>query len=566
MADSELRLQDRHAGRAVSIAGMPALHLIAIVAWAVVLFWMSLKHGLPPGNSYHYNMTWTADIAEQMGDGVLYPRWLPSTWGGAGSPDFYFYPPLFFLVSGAIRAVTSLDVAVSLSWAGMLFHAVSGLGAWRLAKSLDLKPLACVVVALALMGAPYHLLDWISRSALAELAGYAALGFVLAGAVEVVRHGRGHLMLALATMAAMLSHILIAPIAAIGCLVIVGAFYRQATLRRLVEATAAGLAGVLAASVYVVPAMLLRGTVDDEVLTDYHWSDHLLSFDNLDGPLINWTYAANAANLLVILIVVALARRALPFQAVLVAGLAVACWFMWSPLAAPIYAHTPMQMLQFPWRFSVLADFAWALAVGMAVNMMGRGGPLIRRIGSGGAIAITAGTLVLLQPPFWKPNTGPIWEPWTLTELRISPLEWLSTGTGKRPFSFDDLAERGAPLPPLDGAPTVAAEGGTVAVVAESPREILFASDCAAPCAVTFRRNHWAQWRLEPIEGGEPVALAAAAPHPLATAVLPAGQMAWRMALHRPVAEYLGWALSGFGLAAIGGIWAMARRRRQAGH
>ncbi|MEM9783880.1 MAG: hypothetical protein AAF899_15595, partial [Pseudomonadota bacterium] len=560
-------------GRALTIgrvAGMPVAHLVLIGVVALLLFWGSLRHGMPYGNSYHYNLTWTNEVAEQMAAGTLYPRWLPSTWGGAGSPDFYFYPPLFFLVSGAFTVLSGLGAAFSQVWTAMLFHAVSGIGTWRLARSLEIAPLGCLAAAIALMAAPYHLIDWVIRNANAELAGYAALGFVLSGAIDVMRRRRGHLVLGCATMAAMLSHILLAPIAGLACAVLTLVFWRDATLRRLVEATVAGVAGVVAAGVYVVPAMLLRHTVDDEVLTDYHWSAHLLTLDNLGGTIVAWVYAANALHLAVIVIVLLALRHRLPAAAAAVAALTALCWFMWSPLAAPLYAHTPLEMLQFPWRFSVLADHAWALAVGMAVAGLAASASMFRRIVLGAALVLTTAGLLLFQPAFWQAPRATLWEPWTVYELRISPLEWLSAGTGERPFSFEDLKARQAPLPPLDGAPTVrvdggSVDGGSVTVIAEAAREITFATTCESSCAVTFRRNYWAFWRLVSRDDGAEVALAPARPHPLATAVLPAGEHRWRLRLERPAVEYAGWAVSGLGILGLVAMALVVRRRERVG-
>ena len=54
----------------------------------------SLVLGTLISHSSPQNLTWAGQFAEQFRAGILYPRWMPQSFDGLGSPAFYFYPPM----------------------------------------------------------------------------------------------------------------------------------------------------------------------------------------------------------------------------------------------------------------------------------------------------------------------------------------------------------------------------------------------------------------------------------------------------------------------------------------
>ena len=95
------------------------LRAILIIAGAA-LFLMSpaLIMGAPAIDSATYTHVWTQQYASEMARGVVYPRWLPQSFEGLGSPAFYFYPPLAFHLAGGFGLF--LDPRWAISAAGLV--------------------------------------------------------------------------------------------------------------------------------------------------------------------------------------------------------------------------------------------------------------------------------------------------------------------------------------------------------------------------------------------------------------------------------------------------------------
>jgi hypothetical protein len=47
-------------------------------------------------DSFWIDHVWASQFTELLREGVLYPRWLPWSHEGLGSPVVYYYPPLAF--------------------------------------------------------------------------------------------------------------------------------------------------------------------------------------------------------------------------------------------------------------------------------------------------------------------------------------------------------------------------------------------------------------------------------------------------------------------------------------
>lgn len=118
--------------RRLSIPGRQRFgHAIIIVICATLIFLPSLFNGVPHGDSYHFNYSWVASFKEEWGLLNPYPRWLPQMWAGAGSPDFYFYPPLAFFASSLASSICCADPDHAISVSSWFFHLPSGFGAYR---------------------------------------------------------------------------------------------------------------------------------------------------------------------------------------------------------------------------------------------------------------------------------------------------------------------------------------------------------------------------------------------------------------------------------------------------
>ena len=98
---------------------MPARQpFLVLAAAAIVLLLPSLVLGTLISHSSPQNLTWAAQFAEQVRAGVLYPRWMPDSFEGLGSPAFYFYPPLPFWADALVSIVTANVMPVPYRLAG----------------------------------------------------------------------------------------------------------------------------------------------------------------------------------------------------------------------------------------------------------------------------------------------------------------------------------------------------------------------------------------------------------------------------------------------------------------
>ncbi|MEM6676971.1 MAG: hypothetical protein AAF675_03770 [Pseudomonadota bacterium] len=228
--------------------------------------------------------------------------------------------------------------------------------------------------------------------------------------------------------------------------------------------------------------------------------------------------------------------------------------YFYPALSALLWSHTPLNAMQFPWRFLVLFDVAAALGIGLlvvgALRSEAAAGRWVARLLVGG-FALTMAVGLAAEHRRWLP-TEPITasNAWALEE-RIGPVEWLAMSDRPIGFRLRDIKQFGGVMPPLDKAPEIATTtpGATVALITSQPMEMIFEASSAEGMEIVARRTFWRHWRLEPLEGGAPVPLAATDGHPLVTARLPGGDGRWRLSLQRPLAVLIGIGVSVLALA-----------------
>ena len=184
--------------------------VLVLAAASVLLLLPTLVLGTLISHSSPQNLTWASQFAEQVRAGILYPRWMPQSFDGLGSPAFYFYPPLPFWIDALVSIVTANALSVSYRLAvtttAILFLSGLAMHAWLLKTSG--KRAAALVGAIAYMAAPYHLFDIYTRGAFAETTAYAVLPVVMLALRLTIERARWGLpLLALAYAALLLSHL-----------------------------------------------------------------------------------------------------------------------------------------------------------------------------------------------------------------------------------------------------------------------------------------------------------------------------------------------------------------------
>ncbi len=301
-------------------------------------------------DSHPLNLVWADQFTAQLRQGVLYPRWLPHSHDGLGSPTFYFYPPLSFHLAG-LFGLAGLSTYGSLMAAFASLFALSGVGMWHWLKSRAPHPL---LGALLFMVLPYHLMDFALRGALAESLGFALLPW-LALALRRVAERRGSALLALTYGALIMSHL---PLALLASLFLVAPYALWHRGRLWHFAPPLGL-GIGLSAIYLLPALGLEPYRDAAQLytgpnlTAETWT--LWHADWSEGSRqIFFTLGACLAAPLLALAAGRRDRWAIGGAGIALLALGLIPFFWTLPI---------LEKVQFPWRSLALAEFALATAV-----------------------------------------------------------------------------------------------------------------------------------------------------------------------------------------------------------
>ncbi len=246
---------------------------VAIALAAAALLLPSLIAGVNGTDSAHLNDVWARQFAELMANGDPYPRWLPGSFGGLGSPAFIFYPPLAFWVDGLVRLLVggAMPVPHRLAITAWLLLWASGAAMHAWLRS-QIRPGLALLGALLYMAAPYHLMDHYWRGALAEFAAYAAVPLVLLGVRASALSWRGLAVLGVGYALLLLAHL---PTALLVTLFLLPAFapwtayHAPRPAAALDRCMLGGVLGLALAGLYLLPATALLGYVSHQVF----WQD-----------------------------------------------------------------------------------------------------------------------------------------------------------------------------------------------------------------------------------------------------------------------------------------------------
>jgi uncharacterized membrane protein len=340
-------------------------------------------------DSFWIDFVWADQFTAEIRRGTLYPRWLPQSHDGLGSPVFYFYPPIGFYIA-AIFGLAGSPTYTSILLAFATAMAASGAAMFHWLKGWTERPLlgACFYMA-----APYHLSDFYYRGALAEYCAFALIPLTTMG-IRRCAEGRGMALLTLSYAALIMTHL---PVALLTSLLLIAPYSlllaRKAGVRTTLPGIALALAlGIGIAAIYLVPALSLQ----DYIAANEIWAAPLFRTTvwNFFDP-DRWTNRQAMFNIMLLTYVLAIGAAALLakrrdgwaamalFCCVLVTGAVPGFWSL--PL---------LEKVQFPWRILALAEFA--LATALARNSSATS---YRVLASVPALIVMAVMIARLDPP-----------------------------------------------------------------------------------------------------------------------------------------------------------------------
>lgn len=196
--------------------------------------------------------------------GGAFPRWVPTGFGGRGSPVFYFYPPLAFYISSAVRSLFGLSSLNSIFQLTCWIASVASFGtAYLLIRQLGSSRYWSAIGAALFAFAPFQIAELYSRSSLSSHIAFVFVPLVCLGVVWIfcARRAPGVLLLAVATACLVLTSVTVAAAIGFMLLVVLAVLFRELTWKRVLDLLLAGIAAFGISAVYVLPAAALSDQI-----------------------------------------------------------------------------------------------------------------------------------------------------------------------------------------------------------------------------------------------------------------------------------------------------------------
>ena len=326
----------------------------AVCGASLLIFLPALLSSPKMTESFWIDWVWLDQFARELGGGNLYPRWLPLSHHGLGSPVFYYYPPAAFYL-GSAYSLAGLSTYASIVATFMTASVFSGIGMYLWLKGWTRSPAAGSMLFVI---APYHVLDFYARGALAEATAIAVLPFLMLNLRRIIQREGGIVGTAIAYACLIGSHL---PLALLASLFLVGpylAWHISKEPVRFISAVVALGLGIVLACIYLVPALTLEPFRDASAL----WSRPMFQPSN-------WTFW-NPVFLTGTYLVVLGISTALAIPCVRLMVTTRSRWATYSLLciliaigSVPFIWDAPLlRSVQFPFRILPLAEFGLATA------------------------------------------------------------------------------------------------------------------------------------------------------------------------------------------------------------
>lgn len=549
--------------------------------------------GMPDAGDAVFHAMWYTNFARQFFAGELYPRWLSEMNGGLGSPVFFFYAPLPYYLTllftpflpGGAYGLRHLGASVSLA------VVASGFAAYLWLKQItDENPaaIACVLY----MWMPYHLgIDLYGRVAFAELWAFVWMPLILY-CVALIQSGRARFAiagLALSYAALISTHL---PSVLIFSLIppLVALCTTETTQRRRATIfTVAGMSlGIGLAAVYLIPAMLTQEYVSLPDMQASLYGERWLQFPrfrlrDVEAQIV-WATLTTCGLLACALVLMhgdkasgdarrGEVRDALQFkmraarrrEKIFWLAAASASVLLMTPAGNFVWQlFTPLQSIQFPWRFNATLCLAATILAARALHSQ-RGQP---RRAFKVATLVAACLLVSSWVAFtvWRAapamhlDSGALGDVARkrLSESRDAPEYRPAHAASTQEVAFAELLERICKTG--EGRARVCAVEGTGSFSVErwTPREIALGVETAQGVSFNVNQFYYPGWTA--YVDGRAHTLAPSQPDGLLHLALPSGTHRLILRLEKTEHEFTGEFISAVSLIALL-VWLVAAKR-----
>ncbi len=539
---------------------------LLILLAALLLMAPELTIGMTVTDNYRFNLLWPEQFGDLLRNGSPYPRWLPHAWKGLGTPAFYFYPPVFFWVTGAVDALTggTLSSERFVPIGTLIVLIASGL-AMRAWLSVHASERRALIGAMAYMAAPYHLYDIYCRGALAEATAYASVPVIM---LALARLGEGRArylpLLSIAYAALLLTHL---PTALLVSLLLIPAYVGwvalslERPLRFLINALAGGLIGIALAAIYLIPALSLLSFVNPALLTRAFYRPETWFF---------WNFPSGTHGVRMMLFIIPLSVGAALLAAatltspqsgqgrrgpLLWAAVTVLVVVIVAGLIPPFWKLPGLALVQFPSRALLIVEFATITM--LATTTWSLRNPAMLAGSMLVALAYVAFGL-MARHTIGRTATE---QALTASQIRSAYLdapEYLPAGVKVTEGAGPDDVEVELAKVPLAQASDPRAR---IAVSEAEDGGMTLTIDSPSATEIAVRRYYFPHWRVRDA-GGRVIPVAPEPKERVVTFQVPAGKSVTRLELGRAPNELLGRIISLIGLALLAIAAVVTRRER----
>lgn len=392
---------------------IPATHAAAIAGLALALTLPALLSPQMTHDSFWIDWVWADQFTAELAKGNLYPRWMPLSHGGLGSPVFYYYPPLAFYAC-ALFGLAGLSTYWSIVAVFCCGFAASGFAMYAWLRETAKSPL---LGALLFMAMPYHVLDFYGRGALAEFTAIALIPLVALGVKRAVE---GRFVLGAISYAALiLTHVPLALLVSIFLIAPYALWLCRGDVRGLSRVAVPVAVGLMLTAIFLLPAIALEpyrdtanlfrlATFDPEKWSLWAWAT--------PGPNPEMRSAVAAVMLVLVMPIIVL------FTTERVRGLYAGAMLILAAGLIPGFWSLPvLHSVQFPFRILPVAEFA--IATGIAHLVLPR-------------VLLAAATVPALVPSALFLVVHPTRPEVTVAELPAHPDVPEMLPPGERPYTW----------------------------------------------------------------------------------------------------------------------------------
>ena len=351
------------------------LLLLALTAFYCILP-LFIHQGLPYAQDIIFHIFQANQFDRALHEGFIYPRWVPDSNNGYGSPSFVFYSPLsYYLVSAIKLFAPSLTVAMIIAiWFGFF---LSGITMYITSRRMFGGSVG-VVPAIIYQILPFHLWDIYIRGTFAEFLAFIWFPLIILFMRKTIESGNKMAMIGLSLSYAglILTHLVSGFIFS---LVIAAYFiYNYFRLRDkgpMIRTSFSLVLGLGLSSVYLLPVVFERRFVQIEYIVksfDYR-KNFLFVADKFEPGLRDFYLPLHTIVVIEVIFFLFITSLILKSRQRLANNLNrnffiflfLLAIFFATPLSRPIWDVTPgFAFLQFPWRWLLMMELSLCFLVG----------------------------------------------------------------------------------------------------------------------------------------------------------------------------------------------------------